>query len=685
MIATHRAATRTPQVRLAGRLRGFTPLGSVRARIIGAFAFICGVFIVAAGMSVWQEESRQANLDSLDRHSSTATLLQEAEAQAGISALLLQRYVVTGDPAYVEEVRAHGEAAVNSLSAAVSQSDRPELIEITVKGAFLVQSVGGITALRLAGDVGGANAAMEEIVPVFRDFRLALEEVTAQERREVLSLRVSDERASDLALSLLLVSATTVIVVAMTTTFFVVRSILAPLTALEATASAASQGDLSARAPATGPRELAHLGSVLNQMMSAVEARTQELKDTLKKLRDRNRQLGDARAQAATDPLTGLGNHRAFHKRLREEIARAESSGARVGLLLFDIDGFKGVNDSLGHLAGDELMRHLAGTAADVVERENAYRYGGDEFAVILPGLNKKKATQTAEQLRERVERMTVPDAGSVTISVGVGSFPEMAVAAEELIYRTDMAMYWAKSTGKNRVGDWDGLLSRRADTDGPQYAGDRAAPDVVASLVNALATKDPNTRNHIERCAWYSAELAQELGLSDEDVEVLRLASLLHDIGKLAIPDVVLRKPGPLDSSEWDQMRLHPTLGSHMLSQIDSVAEAVPAILHHHERFDGSGYPAGLAGEAIPLASRILMVTDAFDAMTADRPYRKAMSIEAAIEELQANAGTQFDAGIVEAFAGMIRRKGAHPLQAEAATGAAISADSSARAPIPG
>ncbi len=685
MIATHRAATRTPQVRLAGRLRGFTPLGSVRARIIGAFAFICGVFIVAAGMSVWQEESRQANLDSLDRHSSTATLLQEAEAQAGISALLLQRYVVTGDPAYVEEVRAHGEAAVNSLSAAVSQSDRPELIEITVKGAFLVQSVGGITALRLAGDVGGANAAMEEIVPVFRDFRLALEEVTAQERREVLSLRVSDERASDLALSLLLVSATTVIVVAMTTTFFVVRSILAPLTALEATASAASQGDLSARAPATGPRELAHLGSVLNQMMSAVEARTQELKDTLKKLRDRNRQLGDARAQAATDPLTGLGNHRAFHKRLREEIARAESSGARVGLLLFDIDGFKGVNDSLGHLAGDELMRHLAGTAADVVERENAYRYGGDEFAVILPGLNKKKATQTAEQLRERVERMTVPDAGSVTISVGVGSFPEMAVAAEELIYRTDMAMYWAKSTGKNRVGDWDGLLSRRADTDGPQYAGDRAAPDVVASLVNALATKDPNTRNHIERCAWYSAELAQELGLSDEDVEVLRLASLLHDIGKLAIPDVVLRKPGPLDSSEWDQMRLHPTLGSHMLSQIDSVAEAVPAILHHHERFDGSGYPAGLAGEAIPLASRILMVTDAFDAMTADRPYRKAMSIEAAIEELQANAGTQFDAGIVEAFAGMIRRKGAHPLQAEAATGAAISADSAARAPIPG
>jgi putative nucleotidyltransferase with HDIG domain len=186
---------------------------------------------------------------------------------------------------------------------------------------------------------------------------------------------------------------------------------------------------------------------------------------------------------------------------------------------------------------------------------------------------------------------------------------------------------------------------------------------------MTALSAKDPATSEHSERCSWYTAELARELGLSDADVETLRLAALLHDLGKLVTPDEILRKPGPLDKDETASMRQHPIHGMSMLTQIDAAAQAIPTILHHHEHFDGSGYPDGLAGDEIPIASRILLVTDAFDAMTTDRPYRKAMPEEAAIQELRRCSGSQFDPHIVEAFLRVISRTGAHPLRASAAT----------------
>jgi diguanylate cyclase (GGDEF)-like protein/PAS domain S-box-containing protein len=408
------------------------------------------------------------------------------------------------------------------------------------------------------------------------------------------------------------------------------------------------------------------IGALNRSLENKVKKRTAALRLANEELRERNRQLLDARTEAATDGLTGLGNHRAFQERVRQEVSQAQANGGSLSIIMMDIDDFKRVNDSLGHQAGDKILRLLAQILTDMVRWESVYRYGGDEFAVLLPGTDSHKAVRLAERLRHAVAKRMGGNGTKVTVSLGIADFPHTADSAEQLTYGADAAMYWAKSAGKNRVGDWAKLLKRRTDGTLPWYAADRGVrvPDVVAALVAALAAKDPVTAAHTVRCSWYTAKLADELGLGEEEASIVRLASLLHDIGKLAVPDEVLFKPGSLNEDEWTQMKQHPTAALHVLDQIRSIADATPAILHHHEHFDGSGYPDGLAGDDIPLASRILLVTDAFDAMTTDRPYRKAMPVEAATEELKRNSGSQFDPVVVEAFLRILARDGAQPLR---------------------
>ena len=374
--------------------------------------------------------------------------------------------------------------------------------------------------------------------------------------------------------------------------------------------------------------------------------------------------LRNARSEATTDALTGLSNHRAFHDRIKEEMSRAQESGHPVGLIMVDIDDFKRVNDSRGHQAGDNVLRQLAPVLTAVAGQDNAYRYGGDEFAILLPGIDHEKALEIAERLRRTVQGKI--DSKGIRVSLGVASSPDWATTMDELIYGADVAMYWAKSEGKNRVGDWAQLVQGRKDGVLPWYAADRAvyAPDVVNALGAALSAKDPATSAHTERCSWWAGKLADELGLGEQDQSIVRLASLLHDVGKLAVPDEVLFKPGPLNEDEWVHMRKHSTPALNIFGQIRSLTTVTPSVVHHHEHFDGSGYPDGLAGEEIPIASRILLVTDAFDAMTYDRPYRKAMPVKAAIEELERNSGGQFDPVVVEAFLRILARHGAQPLR---------------------
>ncbi|RLC55434.1 MAG: hypothetical protein DRI30_07585, partial [Chloroflexi bacterium] len=631
------------------RLFASTPLNSVKGRTVLGFGFATVLLLGVVASAAWQASVHQSDLARLEEHSNTASLLQTAEANAAISGLLLQRYVISGEETYVAEIQDHADAAQASMNEALAVGTVTGLDGAYQTGTLLVQDAARVSQLMQSGNVAEAETLIEQIVPLFREYRIELEAHADEELAQVASLREQANATALLTLVLLIASGViggTILVVA---GFAITRSIAKPLASLEDTARRASAGDLAARAPTTGPSELAHLGVVLNDMMAAVEQNTEKLRRANDELQERHRQLSDARSQAATDPLTGLGNHRAFHKQLQEQVEAARKSGSSLGLILLDIDGFKDVNDTQGHQAGDEVLRRVAKTLEEVTGKQHCYRYGGDELAILVPGAERAMATVLARSVRAAVADMPVDGCQGVTASVGVAVFPECGPSAKEIVYRADMAMYSAKASGKNRVNVWGSSLDEHLDgiAPRPDDSGRRHA-DVVASLTSALRARDPQTKEHAERCSWYTGELATELGLPDAEVSVLRVASLLHDIGKLVVPDDILFKPGPLTAAETKRMQRHPSDGANTISNVPSAANAVPVILHHHERFDGTGYPHGLSGEDIPIGARILLVADAFDAMTEDRPYRKAMPVQDAIDELKRFSGTQFDPVVV-------------------------------------
>ncbi len=646
--------------RLLGRFRP----PSVRALVIGGFGLlIVALACVTLGAS-WQVRQHQADLSELEHHSTEASYLQTAEAQAAISAEQLQRYVYAGDQSFIPEINSHAAAAQKALEDALAGGGPPGLDQVVTGGAVLQQGAAQATQLEQNGKQAEASAVLEQLVPIFKDYRTLLESLAAQELDQVVQLRARANSAGNLAFLLLVTSGSLGIALGLAASFWIGRAIMKPLAALEVTAHRASEGDLTARAPTTGPREFAHLGSVLNEMMGSIEERTADLSDANRELNQKNSDLIDARNQAATDPLTGLGNHRSFQNRLREEVTKAQEGGSSVGLIIIDIDGFKDVNDSLGHLAGDQVLRDLARQLTEVTRDDNTFRYGGDEIAVLLPGAVCADAIAVADRLRTSVTRLAAANGQPLTASLGVACFPETASTPDELVYRADMAMYWAKSSGKNRVSAWDTAMTDDLNGAPSRYTGGRKEPaaDVVAAFSAALAAKDPATGEHTERCSWYTAALAAELGLSDEDIATARLAALLHDIGKVVVPDDILLKPGPLTGDETELVQRHPADGANMLTQVPSLSRAVPGILRHHEHFDGSGYPDGLSGEGIPIIARILLVSDAFDTMTTHRPYSAAISAETAISELKRCSGTQFDPKVVAAFVRLIGRTGGFP-----------------------
>jgi diguanylate cyclase (GGDEF)-like protein len=353
---------------------------------------------------------------------------------------------------------------------------------------------------------------------------------------------------------------------------------------------------------------------------------------------------------ALTDSLTGLGNHRSYQSRLREALERADENGGEVSLCLVDVDEFKGCNDRYGHPVGDQILVELSRLFLEGRDDVAAFRFGGDEFALLLED-NEEEAYRFVQNLHDRIAQTTFAHHQPVTITVGIGSFPRYASTPDELQQVADGALYWAKRHGKNRSCVYSPSVVRiYSPNELAEMAERQARLRAAENLIRIVDSKDTYTGEHSQAVAQLVEAIARELELDDETTAQLKLAGLLHDLGKIAIPDSILRKPSCLEPDERRLVRAHVQFGHSLLEGLG--VEPVDAwVLHHHEHWDGSGYPDGLAGEEIPFGSRVILVADAYDAMTSDRTYRTASTATQALAEIRRRAGVQFDPEVVSAL----------------------------------
>jgi diguanylate cyclase (GGDEF)-like protein len=362
------------------------------------------------------------------------------------------------------------------------------------------------------------------------------------------------------------------------------------------------------------------------------------------------RMLTQLGAAARTDSLTGLANRRELEQRFAGELERSTRGGRPLAIAVLDLDWFKEFNDRFGHAAGDRALVQLAeGLRRATRTSDVVARLGGEEFAVLAPETDELEGYQLAERLRAEVRATFARQPEKMTVSCGVASFPVHGITAGELLHSADRALYEAKEAGRDRS-----VVYRHAgapEEDAEEAAIERTSPRLASlvSLAEAVDRRKGSPANS-RRVAGYAEQLARSLSLPDEEVERVRIAGLLRDVGEVGVAESILNKPAPLNDEEWRELERHPEIGARLVgaAQLGRVGEW---ILSHHERPDGSGYPRGLREHQIPLEGRIVAVADAYAAMTADRPYRQSFSPKRAKAELQARAGTQFDHDVVEAF----------------------------------
>jgi diguanylate cyclase (GGDEF)-like protein len=369
------------------------------------------------------------------------------------------------------------------------------------------------------------------------------------------------------------------------------------------------------------------------------------------RLRRQEAELAESRRR---DPLTGLLNHGAAVAALTDLIEVARSDDSAIGIALVDIDNFRLLNDVHGSSVGDEALLTVAEAFRPEAEHWHVLaRFGPDEFMAIAPAAVARDLPAAAQRVRTRLEASHLDLPGSdplpITVSVGIAYFPFHAGSVTELISAATTALAEAKASGGNDVSIAD------AWTDEPRTP--HTTFDVLQGLVLAIDRKDRYTKLHSEDVAAYSLFLADRLGLPEETLKSLRIAALLHDVGKIGIPDDILRKPGRLTPYEYEIVKQHVALGDLIVRDVPDVNQIREGVRYHHERWDGEGYMVGLAGENIPLIARILAVADAFSAMTTTRPYRKAFETERALDELRAVAGTQLDSRLVHVFTAGIEK----------------------------
>ena len=412
-----------------------------------------------------------------------------------------------------------------------------------------------------------------------------------------------------------------------------------------------------------------------------------------------------AQEQAITDGLTSVKTHRFFMEALSSEWKRSSRAGRSFALVLMDLDRFKFVNDFYGHLEGDLVLQRVGQILETNCRRSDVVaRYGGDEFVILMPETTMEQARQLAAKLRGWVSADPLLREKNISASFGIACYPLHGSSPQELIQVADASMYLSKHQGGNTVSTADhvdpnearrwkrdvleaylGVTLKRLFATGPEafeeiyqrlrqftdslpeteIAGAPQDPnsvpqsilDTVTSLAYAIDAKDQYTQGHSQKVSAYAALLAEALGMTEPEVEEIRLAAVLHDVGKVGIPEQILNKSGPLNPEEWDTMKTHVLFGGKILEPLVPLARIREMVLHHHEFFDGSGYPHALSGEAIPLGARIITIADSYDTITSDRSYKKGRTAEQALSELERCATTQFDGRLIAAFVRAMRQ----------------------------
>ncbi len=385
-----------------------------------------------------------------------------------------------------------------------------------------------------------------------------------------------------------------------------------------------------------------------------------------------------------TDSLTQLYNHRGFQECLSKEIKNAEDSHTELSVVMLDVNNISKINRELGHVKGDEVIKLVAEKVKHNLRKSDiAGRYGGDEIAIILPKTDISEAKYIAEYITYSLSCCFVDDVGPVKVAVGVASYPECAKEQEKLLILAEQAMYISQAKGyKDGMSAiissadynfWDDtalksyaeIISKRHAQMGvnfeeellhkfnsEQINSQNHLEEIAKSLAGAIDAKDPYTKGHSTSVSRYSEALARAVNLPENEVERISLGALLHDVGKIGIPENVLKKPDKLSDDEWNIMKQHPVIGAEkVLQPNESLRDLIPIVKYHHEHVDGTGYPEHLKGDQIPLSAKIVAVADAFHALVSDRPYRKGLGLDVACDILLQGAGKQWDSDLVNKF----------------------------------
>ena len=388
--------------------------------------------------------------------------------------------------------------------------------------------------------------------------------------------------------------------------------------------------------------------------VTAERAAAADLHAHVRRLDQANVELETARREAdvrsRTDALTGLANRRHFTEELVAELRRAAHAGGPPAVLLLDIDRFKAVNDTYGHAVGDVVLAGVAERIEGALRAGSvAARWGGEEFAVLVPDVADDAALRgVGERIRQAVGEQPIPTPGGelhLSVSVGGARWIGVAQGADALVDAADRALYAAKRRGRDQTRLAIDLTGEDLLAEEPE------AVRIAQALALATSVREGMPELHCEQVSELSAAIARELGLPPALVFRCRLGGLLHDVGKVAIPDRILAKPGPLDDAEWRVMVSHAAIGEQLVSRLSGLREAAAAVRHHHERWDGAGYPDGLAADEIPLEARIVAVADAYSAITSDRVYQRGRERTEALTELRRTAGAHHDAAVVDAL----------------------------------